>query len=294
LPELDSSAAAQRQLIVAPEWQPPPQVQLLDPGREPRQVLRHAALTEPETMTDTTVTEVNRRILGDATLGAIHGKTRITTTLRLTPLAAGQLEIVVQDVTGEAQQDGMSDAAQVLEPSLAAVRSRHLVLNFDERCQLSKLAHLGELPRDRTQAGALVTLWLTVRHLCAPLPAEPVGVGARWSVTYQDRYYGRNMQVQEVYTLERVEGRTFSASFTAERGDWETPEADRQSRDQGHRVSSPSAKGTGFVQVDLDHYVAKRSLTFVSDEHNTLSRDGVSVAYDERRTYRQDFAPLAP
>jgi hypothetical protein len=191
-----------------PVTRPDIDVVVLDPGGEPRQVLRYR-LTEGQVERTVSVMRMGMRTVVDGEWTPWLGlpPMEMAATSTVTDIAddgSYVVEVVYTDV-GVPRDPGQlpPEAMEEMEASLASLVGMRQVLRIDDRGRI--LAAATSLPPGAESAVDPAQLDTITQELIDPLPAEPVGVGARWQVSRRTsdamgfEAYGSN-----VLTLEEV------------------------------------------------------------------------------------------
>jgi len=191
-----------------PVTRPDIDVVVLDPGEEPRQVLRYR-LTEGQVEDTVSVMRMGMRTVVDGEwtpwLGLPPMEMAATSTVTgVNGDGSYDVEIIYTDV-GVPRDPGQlpPEAIEEMEAGLASLIGMRQVLRIDDRGWV--LAAATSLPPGAESAVDPTQLDAMTQELIDPLPAEPVGVGARWEVSRRTsdamgfEAYGRN-----VLTLDRV------------------------------------------------------------------------------------------
>jgi len=115
-------------------------------------------------------------------------------------------------------------------------------------------------------------------QLAAPLPAEPVGVGAKWQVDSVVTDKGMSVNQSAVYTLEKLEGSKIQLAVTitqdAKDQTVSTPQGDA-------KLSSLSTKGTGTSSLDLTMLLPTEATSdTVSDVSMSMDMGGTPIPMD--------------
>ena len=178
------------------------QVQLLDPGANPREVLRLTPNMAPTSRTLTFSSEITQSGVSSATVGPLQMRTVISTTTGTTgpggtirvPYTYGSFQLLVTS-TGTPQQ------LDAIRSSLAQF------LGFGGEYTLSStgvvLSNHFEIPSavNSTVRSVLEQLSSQSDQLSVPLPTKAVGIGARWRGTTQLTLAGINLRQTYEYKL---------------------------------------------------------------------------------------------
>jgi hypothetical protein len=153
-------------------------VKLVEPGAEPREVARYAFVIDKA---DTTLATVRVSAQGGP-MGAAGPQPPIRLTLKLTPKAksGGKTAFAMQVTKAEILTGGAPvppEAVGELKAAEAALATLTATFNASARGALSEL-RLGAGKGAPQEAQELIIPMLEM--LFAPLPEEPIGLGARW------------------------------------------------------------------------------------------------------------------
>ncbi len=261
---------------------PQPEITLIERGSAGASGFDNLRFRAPEGTPQTLVFEL--RVALHAGAGASDGPT-----LKL-PVARLTTELVLGDETGAGERHGelgfvdwmvLEEPGQIVAvarslrasfPLLADVRG---YLLFDERGVVREgdFDVPAALERSRELKGVLDGLREAFPQLTVPLPEEPVGVGARWSVaTTVRRPDGTSIDQTKRYTLEAREGDELTLRFEI------TQTAGPQAtRGAGVRLESLAATGEGRVRVRLDE-MFPRSLKMTQKTELRMSAGGSPFA----------------
>ena len=255
------------------------QVELLDPGAEPREEVRFAyAEGDLTTATISTVTE----ILASEVDGEDAGQADVP------PIAIDidvEVEVLTVDDSGAelrvastgarvGDQQGPSELDDAthdqLEDELDDLTEFEVTYRIDDRGRASDVALDLDVP-------GLEGLGDQLDDLAAPLPTEPVGEGATWSVTQAtDAGVGPTINQTTVYELVSRDGDTveLAAAITgdAEPGELEVPQAAGQ--DLRFEVVRVDLEGSGDLTLDLSSPFPTAAATTVGVDQELEIDDG--------------------
>jgi hypothetical protein len=106
-----------------------------------------------------------------------------------------------------------------------------------------------DLPTTRSNFSVRDLTRLTLRHLTATFPEEPIGRGARWAVTHVDRSGGGETTATATYTLSDSDGDEHVLDVVVTGGALPQRFRDRDGRQT--TLEWVSAKGAGTMRLDL-------------------------------------------
>jgi hypothetical protein len=183
------------------------QVQLLDPGANPREVLRIAPNPAPTTRTLTFSTQVTQSGASSATIGPLQMRTVVST---IAGVAGPNGTIRIPFMYGSFQ---LLDTSAGTPQQLDAIRtSLAQFQGFGGEYTLSStgtvLSSRFNIPStvNATVRGFLQQLSNQSGQLTVPLPTQAVGIGARWRGTTQLAAGGINFHQTYDYTLRSRDG----------------------------------------------------------------------------------------
>jgi hypothetical protein len=233
------------------------EVALLSPGAEPRRVLRYRpAPGRVETMVVAVDTTESKR-LGEAEPTEVSHP-RLSFRLRL-------------EVTDVAQEGDISFAWRCEEMSLVPVEGtpppvqegmRKLAKGIEGRSGSGRMSARGihrntsyDTPRPETLYARLVfdSIAEIVEQIATPLPEEPVGIGARWEVSYARNREGVRFTQTVTFELESLdESEARLRAYVAVAGlnqDFEHPEVPTGAE---ARLKSGHGTGEGELVIGFD------------------------------------------
>ncbi|MEZ4321502.1 MAG: DUF6263 family protein [Myxococcota bacterium] len=166
-----------------------------------------------------------------------------------------------------------------MEPELAKMvgTKGNVVVNDRGVTQSAKI-----IPPEGTsteEMGQFENMQKSMNHASAPLPVEPVGVGAKWSVTTGMQENGIALQQVVTYTVKSIQGRVVTLDTAL------VQNADQQKLSPagmppGSEASLDSLKstGTGQTVIDLDHlFPNKGTLTHDMTTRMTVKAEGQTM-----------------
>lgn len=259
-----------------------PVVEVQDPGTEPRQELR----LNPEE--------------GRETVATMRMDMRFDNTLDGQPLPTQEIPgmefdmaITVDEATSERIDStfGYHDVKidRGADPSIAAGIERTLA-GFEDITGTMSTTSSGQLLEADLEVpegldptlGALTTqIEEQFRSITVPFPAEPVGVGATWTVDTELELSGVNTQLHATYTLEQLRGKEYVLATeieqTIEEGEIEgTP----------GKILGGDSTGSGEITGRLDSLFPVR-LDFSTEGTTTIE---VPVEEDDAQELEQQIA----
>lgn len=194
----------------------PPVVTLLDPGAEPRTELRYRYPSNAELpMTIDMDLEFQFQIDGSASQTIAVPTTRMVSLLRTGQVAADG------SVRYEFEYTDLGTLGDPADPMVVAMQAQYAALRglsgwaiIDDRGGTLD-GGIDALPSsDPTLQATIQELEASITQTSAPLPVEPVGVGARWQVVLQMQSQGIAVQQTMVYTLDGLDGGEVQLSMT--------------------------------------------------------------------------------
>ena len=186
-----------------PPMPQPPKTTLLEPGAAPRAVSRYALVAVAE-RTTTVRAELTVHGFRD---GAWYGPTAlpaITDGFSVSVDAGPTVVARALDVVVASSTDAAATAAATANTARwrALLERRRVAIGTDDRGQLATVRFLDDPDRGRAD-DELATDELAARWqaLAVPLPAEPIGVGARWRTVTRVRLGGAYFKQTGTYRL---------------------------------------------------------------------------------------------
>jgi hypothetical protein len=182
-----------------------PTVTLLDPGAEPRSLLRFDLAAGTSSMTTSQSQEITQSFLGQTQPTAAFDFVFVMQ-IDTVPVADGYE--LTSTVTSAGSGPGTAaDVAAVLDESLAALAGFRSITVIDDRGRILSAeldeASLAGVPAEITD---LMRQLGESNQIAAPLPDEAVGVGARWQVEQRLEVNGISLVQTTEYTLTAVDG----------------------------------------------------------------------------------------
>lgn len=269
--------------------QTPSTVRLLEPGSGERQPLRYrfeSGRTETARMDST----VQMTLAATGLELPVVAATPITMEMRLRTAevaADGSARISFEVLSAQATGDGPT-VAQV-NAALAGVKGLSGSYSLDTR---------GQVDRNQVSVSGLATgaaapsvadLQEQMQQLAPPLPAEPVGVGARWQAVQQASTNGLEATQTTEYTLRSRKGDQVEIEVKVV--DVSLP--DLSSLVPGASVSSASTSGGGTLAMDLARLVPRGSQDIEMAIAMTLNVQGTTQSMAMHMKMRQQIAPAA-
>lgn len=268
--------------------------ELLDAGEEPRQVLRFAfgpGSTTVDVVVDLDVTQDGGEpVVLD--LPPIRQRLRLTTAA---PEADGNVPIDLE--VEAAAVDGASTLSEQerasVDEELSGIVGLRGAGSIDQRGRVVDFAYDAPDDLDPALSSVIDGLSDQVASLVAPVPDEPVGVGARWRATTNASVGGASVPITTVFEITAIDGDDITYSSTSEGS-----AADRPLSPPGlaagttmHLVDLRSTgRGTGrFSLVSLAATADVRSETVQS---MTLDGPDGSTPVSQRTTSHLVVAPV--
>ncbi|HWL61524.1 MAG TPA: hypothetical protein VNQ32_01885 [Steroidobacteraceae bacterium] len=238
---------------------------------------------------------------------------KMDTTMQLTMVASGMqvpmgastpISIQIQLRTAEVGADGSakmrfevisaeaggdSATAAQLNPTLASMKGLSGSYSLDTRGQVSG----SQMGAPRAAAGIAPTaedLQEQMQQLALPLPAEPVGIGARWRAIQQTSANGLEVTQTTEYTLR---------SRNADEAEVEVKIIDVSLPDlsgmvPGAEVSSATMTGGGTMKIGLGSLVPRGSLDVEMAIAMSMALQGTTQSMALHMKMNQAVAPAAP
>lgn len=258
---LMTSAAPLRAAPAAQERPSPPGtpvVKLISAGAEPRRKLRYELSGEVDEKVQSTV-QTTMTLNGQPAPGVpAHTVRTMVSRIHAKPDASAELisfEYKVESCTGDPPSGAATATPKPAEIALCTgVGSSTGGVWTTRGILLEGAVHVDPSAPPQV-ASAMDSISQSFRQLAAPLPAEPVGVGAEWEVSarmplsgtpvdvtmtshYKVLEVGRSRLVTEMIISTRLHPRSTEAAGT-----------------DLHRLSAMSTEGRGRIEIDLTHMV---------------------------------------
>lgn len=264
-------------------------VKLLEPGSGQRQPLRYrfeSGRTETARM-DTTM---QMTMVAPGIQLPMVPPTPITMELRLrtTEVAAdGSARLSFEVLSAGAGGDG--PAAAQLNPTLAGLKGMSGSYALDNRGQVSssQMATAGAATGAMAPSGA--DIQEQMQQLALPLPAEAVGIGARWQAMQQTSANGLEVTQTTEYTLRSRSGD--QVELEVKIVDVTLP--DLAGLVPGASVSSATMSGGGTMNLNLASLVPRGSMDIEMAIAMALDLQGASQSMAMHVKMKQDVAPAA-
>jgi|GEM_PF-1876142 len=179
-------------------------VKLLEPGAEPRRQLKLTPTADAAGTLDVEVQlDEKMRLAGSRDLpnpSPPRVKLSLTTKVTAVEGETARYDVEVAEAQALALDAAPEPAQRLMPPVLASVRGSRLSTEVSTAGRVSD-APLPRLTAGGPQVQSLASSYLqALQHLPTPLPAEPVGVGARWEVV--QRVVAGRLRVQQTLTYE--------------------------------------------------------------------------------------------
>ena len=194
----------------------------------------------------------------------------------------------------EATVDETADAMMVsaLKPELAKmVGTKGTVIVSDRGVTQSAEIQAPEGTK-KEELAQFENMQKSMNHASAPFPKEPVGIGAKWSVTTDMKENGIQMTQVVTYTLEKIEGRTVTLSTALVQSAENQPvAADSLPPGSTATLASLESTGTGKSVIDLDHlFPTKGELNHDMSTRMEVSAQGQKMGIGMDMTLGLDMA----
>ncbi len=263
-------------------------VNLLEPGSGQRQPLRYrfeSGRTETARL-DSTV-QVN--LVAPGVQMPMVAATPITMELRLrtTEVAADGSARLAFEVLS-AQATGNSPTSAQMNAALAGVKGMSGAYSLDNRGQV----RIGGMAAAGPAQGAMPSvadIQEQMQQLAPPLPAEPVGIGARWQSFQQTSANGMEVTQTTEYVLRSRNGDQVELEVKVV--DVTLP--DLGGVVPGASVSSATAGGGGTMNVNLASLVPRASIDVEMAITMVLDLQGTSQSMAMQMKMKQEIAPAA-
>lgn len=231
----------------------PPTVKLLDAGSEPRKALRfHVKAGDKETMTMTMKMSMEMPGMGGA--GAMKIPTMTMPMDVTVQSVAPNGDISYQSVMAEPgiaeDPNAMPAMVQAMKASLATMKGLTMSGVVSDR-GISKQADM-KIPdnADPSMRQSMDQMKDSMRNMGAPLPAEPVGVGAKWEVKTHVKSGGIAIEQTATYQLASLEENHWTAKCTMEQTAG-NQKIENPSVPVEMNLVKMNGTGTGTINVDL-------------------------------------------
>ncbi len=230
----------------------PADVVLLDEGAEPKSELR---LKVPDGATETMVSTQSQKLtqeLDGELFQEIQSGVITTFDLRATAVDGGY-EIATTVVAAEPGPDVDPALVSQVEQELEAMVGLATTTIIDDRGNIAT----GDLSGTEGLDPAVAELARSLARLGAPLPAEPVGVGASWEVNQLFEASGLLVEQTTTYTIAGISGSVVELDTTTV----QTVDAGSTIRQGGILIDvlSWTSTGQGSIEFDLSSLVATTS-----------------------------------
>jgi len=195
---------------------PAPTTELLDPGREPRRALRfrfEAGEVTIRTIVDLAVVQQADEAFFALDLPPVQQTVRLTTA----PAGDGRDAEVSLEVTALTLGAGATaEEREALEAELGALVGLRGTGRIDELGRVVSFDYDLDVDVSADLDPIVAGFGDQLEALVAPLPEEPVGVGARWRTTTAADLGGTSVPVATVYEVTELTGDQVSYSSTGE------------------------------------------------------------------------------
>ncbi len=205
---------AQATARAAPSAEEPPVVTLLEPGAEPRKVLRfHPKAGDKQTIAFTVTTTMERKTEGNAQAEAMKAPPLFITLENTVKDVSADGDISYENVITEAAAgEAAAGSQQGIAAAMNAAFSHFKGLTTSGVLSSRGFSKRRDAPRTKSGAAAQVPvaarllqgqMEVSLTMLTAPLPEEAVGAGGKWEVTMTDRSMGLAKAVYEIVSMEQ-------------------------------------------------------------------------------------------
>lgn len=276
----------------------PPQVKLLDRGKGKRQKLRYQVEAGAKEQLQMDMDIAMKMSMGGQSLA----DTRMPTTRM-------RMEFDVTEVTKEghirygfrytgvelldtpgvqpAVRTAMAEAMKGMDSM-----SGH-VLVTDRGLVLEGGFETGSLANPQIQQ-LLASLEQSIQQMSAPLPAEAVGVGARWEVSSRYELNGMSLQQTSRFELVELQGERFTCKVTITQTA-KPQQLQLPTLPPGTRAELVSMKGSGNGEMDvsLDRLAPTSSANVTTDLKMRIQADGQNLEMETHMTMGMKLAPIA-
>jgi hypothetical protein len=266
----------------------------------PTRVLLESAGAEPRTAArlslqvgqSQTIDLVSRIELESRTNGQDAPVARVPTTLLVLdaqvaatlPDGGFTVSTVVREARAQADADVKAEASAALDDALKQLVGQKRSRTLDAQ-GVPREPDLDRAPNPAAQASQLVAnLESAVNHFSVPLPTEPIGLGAVWTVTDDVALSGVSVVQTARYEVVSREGSRLTLKVATEIRAGEQPMAVPGLPGGQVKLKSMSSSGQGQVEVDLSRVFPVRSTLRAETRFVSLMAIGDQANETEVRT----------
>ncbi|MBX3313788.1 MAG: hypothetical protein KF906_05650 [Actinobacteria bacterium] len=275
---------------------PVPSTELLDPGAEPRQALRfrfEAAESTVDVVVDLDVVQDQGGDPVIVDLPPVRQRVRIRTGALVGGEADVEMEIESLEVDPAA---ALSDSdREEIDGELAELVGLTGQGKVDDRGRVRSFTYDAPTGADGAIDGLVTGFSDELAGMVAPVPEEPVGVGARWrSTTFAD-VGGAAVPVTTVYELTAIDGDDVTFTSTSEGTASDRP-LDPEVFGEGRTARLVEARTTGrgsgrFSLTSLD--ATLQAATETTQTMEVTGADGSTTTVDQQTTSNVLIGTLA-
>ncbi|MCB0977455.1 MAG: hypothetical protein KDB02_08350 [Acidimicrobiales bacterium] len=212
----DSSSAAEAPVSTTSTI-PRPSTELLSAGDTPRRTLRFDLGSEEVTLALTGDIDVTQSGSGEpllVDLPPIRQRIKVTTT----PLGGGttKIDVVFEALSAAPTPTLSASERKTLDNMLATLVGLRGGGRIDDRGRITAMHYTPPDDLNDDLASVVEEMTAQISSLVAPLPAEPVGLGARWRSTTNVEVGGAAVPISTVFEITSIDGDTISYTSTSE------------------------------------------------------------------------------
>lgn len=257
-------------ISVPPANSKPPQIELLNPGAEPRQQLR---LKPAINVKETTVMTVKME-MGVATADRTLPATKVPTAMmtfetNVTKIDSNgdiyyEFAYTNADLAGDTGNTppAVLDAMRSALKTLVGVKGSFIT---DDRGFYKGGNFILPEGGDRNLKQMLLQMSRSLEQLSSPLPAEAVGKGAKWRVVSEPNFMGMNVKNIATYELVGWENNNVSLNINVEQqANPQNVTSPQLPAGATATLKSLASQGQGQVTMRLDRLIPFRSTTSIS------------------------------
>jgi ABC-type cobalt transport system substrate-binding protein len=230
------------------------QVKLLEPGAEPRQVLRlHPQAGDKQTLEFTVKTAVETAVGEMQTPATKLPALTMNMDMTVKSVSAGgdiSYEMVVNDASFADDPEVMPKVAEAMKAALAGVKGLSVTGTLSSRGFYTATSVKAPAGADAQSRRAIDTIKETISTIATPLPEPAVGVGAKWETGRKLKTQGMNIDQTTTYEVVSIEDQrvTLKGVITQRAANQKVENASMP----GIKVELTKMTGAGSADLTLD------------------------------------------
>lgn len=258
----------------------PAQIRIIEPGAEPRQVLRVQPEVGTEQVEMTTSSRITMDIMGEEQTADTPPLIQ-TVEIAVTERDDGRLAISQEVLDVEVGPGGTPEVRKEVARSTEALVGMTATMVMDDQGEMSDLRV--DLPDDAPAmyAALIDQMEGTMEQLMIPVPDEPMGLGASWSATKPIDLLGASVETTITYTVTALDENGFSVRTETKLS--AAPNQEISVSGETGTLVAFGGTGTGESTSRFGHLVSDGEGSSTSEQ--TLSVSGQTIQQQTETTF---------